>query len=97
MRSLAALAVLGLMLSSAEAQTLRTLVPGSAFHGVHGIRFSSTGELYAGSVAGQTLYAVDVGAGRVRTVEGQPAGMVDDIAFGPGNQVVWTSFSAGLV
>ena len=28
-----------------EAQTVSKLVPGSAFHGVHGIRFSPSGEL----------------------------------------------------
>ena len=83
--------------TSAEAQTISKLVPGSAFHGVHGIRFSPTGELYAGSVAGQTLYAVNVETGAVRIVEGPPQGMADDIAFGPGGQVVWTAISDNMV
>lgn len=83
--------------TSAPAQTITKLVPGSAFHGVHGIRFSPTGELYAGSVAGQTLYAVDVETGAVRVVEGPPQGMADDIAFGPDGQVVWTAISDNTV
>lgn len=82
---------------AAHAQTLTTLVPGSAFHGVHGVRFAPNGELYAGSVIGQTLYAVNVSTGAVRTVEGPPLGMADDIAFGAGGQVVWTAISTGTV
>ncbi|MCR5880914.1 SMP-30/gluconolactonase/LRE family protein [Phenylobacterium sp. J367] len=81
----------------AQAYKVETLVPGSAFHGVHGIRFSPAGELWAGSVAGQSLYAVDPATGKVRLVEGPPKGMADDIAFGPGGQVVWTAISEGVV
>jgi sugar lactone lactonase YvrE len=73
------------------------VVEGSAFHGVHGIRVSPAGELYAGSVAGQTLYAVDPQTGAIRVVVGPPRGMADDIAFGPGGQVVWTAISDGVV
>ena len=93
----AAAAVLACPPSATHAQTLTRLVPGSYFHGVHGIRFSPDGELYAGSVVGQTLYAVNVETGAVRTVEGPPHGMADDIAFGPGGQVVWTAISEGVV
>lgn len=90
-------AALALVASAAHAQTVTRLVPGSHFHGVHGIRFAPSGELYAGSVVGQTLYAVNVDTGAVRTVEGPPHGMADDIAFGPGGQVVWTAISEGVV
>lgn len=95
----AALAASLLLASPAQAQTwkLERLVPGSHFHGVHGVRFAPSGELYAGSVAGQTLYGVDVKTGEVRIVEGPPHGMADDIAFGPGGQVVWTAISEGVV
>ena len=82
---------------AAQAQTLTKLTPGSNFHGVHGIRFAPSGELYAGSVVGQSLYGVDVATGKVRTVVGPPHGMADDIAFGPGDQVVWTAISTGTV
>lgn len=83
--------------ATAQAQPLTTLVPGSAFHGVHGVRFAPNGELYAGSVIGQTLYAVNPQTGAVRVVEGPPQGMADDIAFGAGGQVVWTAISTGTV
>lgn len=73
------------------------LVPGSAFHGVHGIRMSPAGELYAGSVAGQSLYVVDTVKGTARVAVGPPQGMADDIAFGPGGQIAWTAISAGVV
>jgi len=43
---------------SASAQTYEVtrLVPGSAFHGVHGIGIDKAGRLFAGSVAGAALY-----------------------------------------
>ena len=81
----------------AQAQTITKLVQGSAFKGVHGIKFAPSGELYAGSVVGQTLYGVNVDTGAVRVIEKPPEGMADDMAFGPGGQVVWTSISASLV
>lgn len=90
-------AALGACAQQEQGWKVERVVPGSAFHGVHGIRFSPTGELYAGSVAGQTLYAVDPQAGAVSTVVGPPKGMADDIAFGPGGQVVWTAISDGIV
>ena len=34
------------------------LVPGSWFHGVHGLAFNKDDQLFAGSVIGQTLYRV---------------------------------------
>lgn len=90
-------AALFMTTGTVHAQTATQLVPGSHFHGVHGIRFAPSGELYAGSVIGQTLYAVDVDTGAVRIVEGPPRGMADDIAFGPAGQVVWTAISQGVV
>lgn len=77
--------------------TVTRLVPGSAFHGVHGIRISPDGGLYAGSVAGQSLYRIDPATGSATLVVGPPQGMADDIAFGPGGQMVWTAISEGVV
>ena len=37
------------------------LVPGSWFHGVHGLAFNKDDQLFAGSVLGQTIYRVQVG------------------------------------
>ena len=91
------LAVALAVAAPATAQTITKLVPGSAFKGIHGIKFAPSGELYAGSVVGQTLYGVNVDTGAIRVIEKPPEGMADDVAFGPGGQVVWTSISAGLV
>ena len=66
----------------AMAQTITKLVPGSAFKGIHGIKFAPSGELYAGSVVGQTLYGVNVDTGAMRVIEKPPEGMADDMAFG---------------
>src|SRR5690242_7417654 len=94
---LAALALACALPDAASAQKLTKLVPGSAFHGVHGIRFAPDGQLYAGSVIGQTLYTVNVKTGEWRVVEPPPKGMADDIAFGADGQVVWTAISIGTV
>lgn len=97
-RGVAASACLTLAAGGAWAQAkVETLVPGSAFHGVHGVRFSPAGELYAGSVAGQSLYKVDLAAGTAAVAVGPPHGMADDIAFGPGGQMVWTAILEGVV
>ena len=41
------------------------LVPGSWFHGVHGLAFNKDDQLFAGSVIGQTIYRVQVDSGEV--------------------------------
>ena len=38
---------------------IQILVPGSYFHGIHGLTFDSQDNLYAGSVVGQSIYHVD--------------------------------------
>src|SRR6185503_7748211 len=76
---------------------VETLVPGSAFHGVHGIRIGPKGELYAGSVIGQSLWAVNPKTGKARIVVPPPQGMADDLGFGPGGQMVWTAIIDGIV
>jgi sugar lactone lactonase YvrE len=93
------LAVVLAIASGAAAQGYQrdVLVPGSAFHGVHGVRMSPEGQLYAGSVAGQSLWIVDVVKGTAKVAVGPPQGMADDIAFGPGGQIAWTAISAGIV
>jgi sugar lactone lactonase YvrE len=99
MRKTALLAVAALLLlpPAAQAQKVTKLVQGSAFHGVHGIRFAPDGQLYAGSVIGQTLYSVNAETGAWRVIEPPPKGMADDIAFGADGQVVWTAISIGTV
>lgn len=71
------------------------LVPGSAFHGVHGLGIDKTGRLFAGSVAGAALYEVDRTAGTAKIAVPSPEGMADDIAFAPDGTMAWTAFLMG--
>ncbi len=75
----------------------RFLVPGSSFHGVHGIAFNKDDQLFAGSVVGQTLYHVQVDSGEVDRVVEPPTGMADDIAFADDGTMAWTAFLLGKV
>jgi len=71
------------------------LVPGSHFHGIHGMTFDSQDNLYAGSVAGQTTYCVDPNTGKVKEYIGPPLGMADDLEFGPDGRLYWTTMLMG--
>ncbi len=73
------------------------LVPGSWFHGVHGLAFNKDDQLFAGSVVGQTLYRVQVDSGEVDRVIDPPTGMADDIAFADDGTMAWTAFLLGKV
>ncbi|HEY6981297.1 hypothetical protein [Reyranella sp.] len=102
-----ALTVAGTALAQQAAQPAQTsppreynqrfLVPGSSFHGVHGIAFNKDDQLFAGSVVGQTLYHVQVDSGEVDRVVEPPAGMADDIAFADDGTMAWTAFLIGKV
>jgi sugar lactone lactonase YvrE len=83
--------------SGASAQTYEVtrLVPGSAFHGVHGLGIDKSGRLFAGSVAGAALYEVDRAAGTAKIAIPSPEGMADDIAFAPDGTMAWTAFLTG--
>jgi sugar lactone lactonase YvrE len=73
------------------------LVPGSWFHGVHGLAFNKDDQLFAGSVVGQTIYRVQVDSGEVDRVIDPPTGMADDIAFAEDGTMAWTAFLIGKV
>jgi sugar lactone lactonase YvrE len=75
----------------------RILVPGSWFHGVHGLAFNKDDQLFAGSVLGQTIYRVQVDAGEVDRFIEPPIGMADDIAFAEDGSMAWTAFLMGKV
>jgi sugar lactone lactonase YvrE len=83
--------------TSASAQTYEVtkLVPGSAFHGVHGLGVDKSGRLFAGSVAGAALYEVDRAGGTAKIAVPSPEGMADDIAFAPDGTMAWTGFLTG--
>lgn len=80
---------------SAETWEVSKLVPGSAFHGVHGLGIDKAGHLFAGSVAGAALYEVDIAGGTAKVAIPSPVGMADDIAFAPDGTMAWTGFLAG--
>jgi sugar lactone lactonase YvrE len=73
------------------------LVPGSWFHGVHGLAFNKDDQLFAGSVIGQTIYRVQVDTGEVDRAIDAPTGMADDIAFADDGTMAWTAFLVGKV
>ncbi|WP_244434680.1 PQQ-binding-like beta-propeller repeat protein [Afipia sp. P52-10] len=79
----------------AQSYEATRLVPGSAFHGVHGLGIDKSGRLFAGSVAGAALYEVDRAAGTAKIAVPSPEGMADDIAFAPDGTMAWTAFLIG--
>jgi sugar lactone lactonase YvrE len=81
--------------ATAETYEVTRLVPGSAFHGVHGLAVDKSGRLFAGSVAGATLYEVDRGNGTAKVAIPSPEGMADDIAIAPDGTMAWTGFLTG--
>jgi|UPI000414B152 sugar lactone lactonase YvrE len=81
--------------ASAQTYEVTNLVPGSAFHGVHGLGIDKSGRLFAGSVAGAALYEVDRASGTAKIAIPTPEGMADDIAFAPDGTMAWTGFLTG--
>jgi sugar lactone lactonase YvrE len=81
--------------ASAQTYEVTKLVPGSAFHGVHGLGIDKSGRLFAGSVAGAALYEVDRDNGTAKIAVPSPEGMSDDIAFAPDGTMAWTAFLTG--
>jgi len=81
--------------ATAETYEVTRLVPGSAFHGVHGLAVDKSGRLFAGSVVGAALYEVDRGNGTAKIAIPSPEGMADDIAIAPDGTMAWTGFLTG--
>jgi streptogramin lyase len=79
----------------AQTYEVTKLVPGSAFHGVHGLGIDKAGRMFAGSVAGAALYEVDRDSGTAKIAIPTPEGMADDIAFAPDGTMAWTGFLTG--
>ena len=77
--------------------TVELVVPGSDFHGVHGITTDAADEIYVGSVIGQSIYRVDRETGAVELHVGPPEGIADDLEFGPDGTLVWTAIFRGEV
>ncbi len=75
--------------------TLEEVVPGSAFHGIHGITFTSDNRILAGSVLGRAIYEIDGETGESSVFIGAPEGMADDLEEGPNGELGWTAFLDG--
>lgn len=82
---------------SSSRYEIERIVEPSHFHGIHGLAFDAQDRLFAGSVAGQSIYLVDTVSGRVETVVPAPDGLADDLVFLADGTMVWTSISVGLV
>jgi hypothetical protein len=82
---------------SSSRYEIERIVEPSHFHGIHGLAFDAQDRLFAGSVAGQSIYLVDTASGRVETVVPAPDGLADDLVFLADGTMVWTSISVGLV
>lgn len=80
---------------TAPTYTLEEVVPGSAFHGIHGLTFLSDGTLLAGSVLGSAIYEIDMASGETGIYIGPPTGMADDLEEGPDGSLGWTAFLEG--
>lgn len=92
----AALAVGATTAAFPQVYEVARLVPGSAFHGIHGLGFDKSGRLFAGSVAGAALYEVDRNAGTAKiSISAADGGMADDIAFAPDGTMAWSGFITG--
>ncbi|WOF74233.1 hypothetical protein QMT40_001880 [Parvibaculaceae bacterium PLY_AMNH_Bact1] len=75
--------------------TLEEVVPGSAFHGIHGITFTSDNRILAGSVLGRAIYEIDAETGDASIYVDAPEGMADDLEEGPNGELGWTAFLEG--
>jgi sugar lactone lactonase YvrE len=93
--AVAATALFATTCASAQSYDVTLLVPGSAFHGVHGLGIDKSGRMFAGSVAGAALYEVDRSNGTAKISIPTPEGMADDIAFAPDGTMAWTGFLTG--
>jgi sugar lactone lactonase YvrE len=71
------------------------VVPGSHFHGIHGLTFGPDGIIYVGSIVGMSIYKVDPDSGAVTTHIGPMNGQADDLEFGPDGTLAWTGFTLG--
>lgn len=73
------------------------IVEPSGFHTVNGVAFGPDGRLFAASVGGESIFALDIATGAIESIVGPPAGEADDLAFGPHGDMVWTAFLESVV
>jgi sugar lactone lactonase YvrE len=79
----------------AEDAAVEVFLHGDKMQGIHGIVAGPDGQLYVGSVVGQSIYRVDPKSGAASVWQGPPLGMADDLVFAPDGRLVWTSILLG--
>ena len=70
---------------------------GSPLRGVQGLAFGPDGSLYAGSIAGQAIYRVDIPSGALEMVVTPPLGQADDLAVSANGDIAWTAIGDSAV
>ena len=73
------------------------IVEGAGFHTLNGVAFGPDGRLFAASMSGESLFALDLTSGQIETVVGPPLGMGDDLIFTAGGDILWTAMLDGIV
>lgn len=76
---------------------IKQIVAGSGFHSLNGVAFGPDGRLFAASVAGESIFALDLSTGHVETIIGAPEGEADDLLFTREGEMIWTATLEGIV
>lgn len=79
------------------AAKVTTLVPGSPFHGIHGLTTDADGNILVGSVIGMNIHKVNPSTGEVTMYQAAPEGQADDLEFSDDGTLVWTAFAMGKI
>ncbi|QND44336.1 hypothetical protein HB780_00510 (plasmid) [Rhizobium lusitanum] len=87
----------GRLPACAPGYTIERIVDGSGFHTANGVAFGSDGRLYAASVLGESIFALDLATNAIETVVGPFAGESDDLVFTQAGDMIWTALLEGAV
>jgi sugar lactone lactonase YvrE len=83
--------------TAAPGYAIERIVEGSGFHTANGVAFGPDGRLYAASVLGESIFALDIATGAIETVVGPFAGESDDLVFTQAGDLIWTALLEGTV
>ncbi len=76
---------------------IERIVDGSGFHTINGVAFGPDGRLYAASMMGESIFALDLATGAIETVVSPFAGESDDLVFTIAGDLIWTAVLEGSV
>ncbi len=76
---------------------IERIVEGSGFHTLNGVAFGPDGRLFAASMSGESIFALDLATGRIETIIDPPLGESDDLIFTAGGDIIWTAVLEGIV